>query len=164
MSSPISLIPVLMAHCISGWFHWFIVWRNRCFHWSTGSIANFIGPFLTDFIGPLSDFLAQLLKKMADFIGPLSDKCWLNGKRSVRPLYLFASVRSPRVRSPIIMFRTWVRSPTIMFAYHDRRYPDHVPVACMKTHITFSLFVRNIHMLNINELKFKRFGYYWYTS
>ena len=41
-----------------------------------------------------------------------------NGKRSVRPLYLFASVRSPRVRSPSIMFRAWVRSPTVMYAFH----------------------------------------------
>ena len=40
------------------------------------------------------------------------------GKRSVRPLYLFASVRSHRVRSPINMFRTRVRSPSIIFAYH----------------------------------------------
>ena len=40
------------------------------------------------------------------------------GKRSVRPLYFLASVRSPMVRSPVNMFRTWIRSPTIMFAYH----------------------------------------------
>lgn len=60
---------ISLVHCLT----------KPLFSLSTGSIANFIGPFLTDFIGPLSDFLAQLLKKMADFIGPLSDKCWLNG-------------------------------------------------------------------------------------
>ena len=36
-----------------------------------------------------------------------------HGKRSLQPLYLFASVRSL-----INMLRTWVRSPTIIFTYH----------------------------------------------
>ena len=44
------------------------------------------------------------------------------GKRSIRPLYLYASALSHRVRSPINMFCTWVRSPTIMFAYCNHIY------------------------------------------
>ena len=61
---------------------------------------------------------SQLKKSKIFCIIRLLHSVTLDGRRSVRPLYSFASVRSHRVRSPINMFRTRIRSPSIIFAYH----------------------------------------------